>query len=524
MEEKILNILCKVNKDVCWDDYLDKIENSTKRYQQAIGNEENPEIHLTPILPEYWEVFHTHNIYRRCNGSLLCPAYDVGVFLVGFSTLPIVLSLAEIQPTQEIYFLYSEETESMLKEISNRISVMLPESSLSSLVTRSITCPDHALEIDGSSDPVQTFKWIKEVIDKVGDKPIALDLTGGKKTMLGGGFTAGSILAIEGSESLSVCGMFYVDSLEYDSRSRAPKPGTEFLSRLENPYDIYNVQSVGQAEALFYEHNYEAAVHLWREVQEKLGEHAERYGLQNEQDTVEKDLHMADCYSLWDTFDYKAADSAKQNGHLWGYSCKHVNGQIDVLNVLCAIEDQETLFDDEARVIHWAADRYQNAVRRYESDRFNDAIVRFTQVVEILCIYQIYQIQEAEELTDGSHNVITCPKVVLDEHWSVTKLIRFLFTDRPNETYEGRYRIGNFDKRLKINEYGYRNVSDITRLIKHRNIFVHVENTPAWEDLRGNAEKLRKLALKFLENFSKDYCCCKGLDFGDLLELHRFCR
>ena len=538
MQEIRKRLNCVLHDDAGWRKKLLKINRQMFAYES--GRRQNPganhEDLLHEILPTYWEIVRTHNIYQRKKNQLPSrgndenhlPYYGVGIFLVGFSTLPIVLSLAEIQPFKQIYFLYSADTLKMLDEIKDRISAMLPDDSpLKALVNTSADeSSDFALKITDASDPVATFKEIKGVIDNVrksseSNTNIALDLTGGKKTMIGGGFTAGSIYSLAPK-----CDMFYVDSLEYDPGRGSPKPGYEFLSRLDNPYDVYDVQSLGKAEVLFYEHNYEASVHLWREVQEKLGEHADRYGLENEQDTVEKDLHMADCYSLWDAFDYKTAfdESAHPNGHLWEYTRKHVSAEINVLGILRAIEDQETLFDDEARVIHWAVDRYQNAVRRYESDRFNDAIVRFTQVVEILCIYQIYQVQEAGELTDRSHNVITCPEVVLDEHWSVTKLIRFLFTKRPNEMYEGRYRIGNFDKRLKIDKYGYRDIPDITKLIKHRNIFVHAERTPAWEDMKDNAEKLRELALKFLENFSKDYCCCKGLDFDDLLELHKFRR
>ena len=154
--------------------------------------------------------------------------------------------------------------------------------------------------------------------------------------MISGGFTAGSIYSVSPK-----CDMFYVDSSEYDPNRGAPKPGTEFLSHLDNPYNVYNVQSVQQAETLFDEHNYEAAVHLWREVQEKLDDHADRYGLQSEQDAVEKNHYMADCYSLWDAFDYKTAfdESAKPNGCLWGYAkkhVKHVNSHINVLDIFAS--------------------------------------------------------------------------------------------------------------------------------------------------------------------------------------------
>ena len=509
---------CVLNDERHWRKQLLDIKNKMSEYesrrrQNPGGNHESI---LKGILPTYWEVFHTHNIYRRCNRSLLCPAYDVGVFLVGFSTLPIVLSLAEIQPTAEIYFLYSRETEPMLKEISNRVGVMLPGSSLSSLVAGSIICPDHALEIAGSSDPVQTFKRIKEVINKVGDKRIALDLTGGKKTMLGGGFTAGSILSVEGSESLSACDMYYVDSLEYDSRSRAPKPGTEFLSQLKNPYDVYNVQSVQQAKKLFEKHNYEAAAELWEEVEKKLGSYARRYGLEREQDVVQKNLAMANCYRFWDAFDYEAA---RQHRDSWQYNKWHTRPSLDVLELLNQVRDRQTLFEDDGRVIHYAVDHYQSAVRRKTNGKLDDAIVRFTQVIEMLCIYKICKIAAGENLVEKSTNRCLHENWCRSERWGIKALINFLFDK--DSRYDNQYEIKNAQF---LQESDYDRVDRIIRLIQPRNKFIHFTRRMNQDVTTGNANNLQQLALKFIENLSCQYRAdINGLSCNDLLKLHEFC-
>ena len=407
--QDILNILDDFNDTVpSWMNILDNIDDAVQDYNAAIAdpNEEDPAAYLRRWLPQYWQAVRAINSYqweRREKRLPIDVPYDVGIFLVGFSSIPIVLSIAEIQPRQKIYFIHSNDTRRKCDEITNRFTEMLKDppfppfspligsADAASLIARVQSADRRG--IAEPSDPVSTFQEIKDIIDSVrdclgNDARIALDLTGGKKTMIGGGFTAGSIYSVSPQ-----CDMFYVDSLVYNPDLGAPKPGTEFLTQLESPYDVYNVQSVVQAEELFYEHNYEAAMRLWDEVQKTLGDHADRYGLENEQDAAKKNYCMADCYSPWDAFDYKAAaDSARDNGDLWEYSSKHVNGQIDVLNILHVVEDQETLFACESRVIHWAVDRYQNAVRRRENDRFDDAIVRFTQVIEILCIYQIYRI------------------------------------------------------------------------------------------------------------------------------------
>ena len=530
---------CVRKDDQGWRRKLRKIDTQMSQYENAKrqhpgGDNENS---LHGILPTYWEVFHTHNAYEKKQEHLPDLNYDIGIFLVGFSSLPIVLSLAEIQPTEKIYLLYSNDTKPKCYEIAKRMRAMLQGQAcfddlinhvenIVSDIQDNGNGSGYGLEVDDPSDPVKTFKLIKTVIDKGGDKRIALDLTGGKKTMIGGGFTAGAIWASKWSEAAQeftdFCDMFYIDSLKYDADHSAPVPGYEFLSRLKNPYDVYNVQSVHQAEKLFNNHNYEAAAILLVDVIANLNEHAKNYGLETEQDDVQKKLDMADCYGLWDAFDYKTACARKEDHEdSWEYNLKHVNCAINVLEILSEVEGTETLFAEEARIIHYAVDRYQNGIRRMESDRFDDAIVRFTQVVEILCRYHVYQIAKKRGLTYYESHHFVPEQCSLDEEWSITKLIHFLFGEY--RSYDHLYRIALPDECLNIDEYdGYNNSHDITNLIKPRNDFVHVKTNPGWEDMREDAENLQELAKTFLENLSSNYCCEKGLSFDELLELHKF--
>ena len=402
-----------------WGDRLDEIKEGMDDFENVKRrNLKNPEQYLNEILPTYWEVFHTHNAYEKRQKLLPDLNYDIGIFLVGFSSLPIALSLAEIQPTEKIYFLYSNDTKPKCYEIANRMREMLNgQTGFDALIDRVDTIAldiqenndlGCGLEIDDPSDPVKTFKRIKEVIDKVGDKRIALDLTGGKKTMIGGGFTAGSILGFADSIADSACDMFYIDSLEYNQRQGSPTPGTEFLTRLDNPYNVYNVQSTQQAKKLFEKHNYEAATDLWEEVAKKLTTSvqgskspAEQYGLKDEEKMVQSNLAMANCYKLWDTFDYNGAknyksfsfyepDAQREFRGSWGYNDKHGhNLEDDILEILSSASNRQDLFTSERRIVHCAADYYQNAIRRKESGELNDALVHFTQVIEILCSYKI---------------------------------------------------------------------------------------------------------------------------------------
>lgn len=535
----IEDILYEIDPDSEWDDMLTEINGEIEEYDKKRFGSASEEIeditekHLNPILPKYWEVFHTHNIYRRQNGDLRCQdsntdmliCYDVGVFLVGYSSLPIVLSLAEIQPCQDIYFLYSRETQDSgaLDEIADRIKIMRPEcAELINLVENPIN-----REIDNPSDPVATFKLIKEVIDGIGeDKTIALDLTGGKKTMIGGAFTAGAIWGFSEAIEPSVCDMYYVDSLEYNQRRGGPEPGTEFLCELKNPYDVYNVQSNLEADELFAKHNYESAVSLWDGVQKKLKDHADQYGLETEEENVLNNHKRATCYSHWDAFYYdKAKEEKEDHGNSWGYNEKHIhNNSIDVVDILSEVTDRDTLFENDQTVIHYAVDRWQNARRRKESRKLDDAIVRFTQVIEILCRYQTHKIVQA----NGFINMVTRnaeePSRIRTKELS--PLIGVLFGQEPlREGQHINYVIRDGNLRLSLNDYGGRDEYERLReCIVYRNDFIHFNSSMQLAETEKTVTDLECFARTFLEKFSSDYCRDNDLSFNALLNLHEFQR
>ena len=422
----------------------------------------------------------------------------------------------------------------MLNGLNPQLLDLVEETVLDNLVAS-------ALEINDPSDPVSTFKRIKEIIDSIDDvdnKRIALDLTGGKKTMLGGGYTAGAIWTSRWSEeakkSVPFCDMYYVDSKEYDPSQGSPVPGTEFLSQLVNPYDVYNVQSNMQARKLFEKHNYEAAANLWEDVRNTLEKHASQYSLETEKEKTVNQHRMANCYYLWDSFYYdKAKNSKKRHKNSWGYNEKHVhNNSIDVLDILSDVSDRNTLFQNEARIIHYAVDRYQNGMRRKESGKLEDAIVRFAQVIEMICNYRVYKLSQGRSFVDiqdtDEKNPISMD-IEPNTPWEFGRLIGLLFGTNTVEINHTTYRILK-DKRMRANGYGddYNSSSDIIRVIKPRNDFMHFNNPQRLTEAQEHTRNLSELAHKFLEKFIDDYCGDyfneNGLSLDSLLELHSFRR
>lgn len=535
----LLDVLMDFNEEAEWETTLDDIGEAVLSYNEAVADgDENPGVLLNEVLPVYWQAVRAHNIHQW-RGENHLPSqsgYDVGIFLVGFSSLPIVLSIAEIQPRQKIYFIHSHDTEIKCNEISNRLTEILEDPphpfcrliaphDAASLIAR-VQGADKR-EIADPSDPVSTFGEIKDIIDHVRGSldnkvKIALDLTGGKKTMIGGGFTAGSIYSVSPE-----CKMFYVDSSEYDPERGAPIPGTEFLSRLDNPYDVYNVQTVAQATELYKRHNYEATERLWSGVRDKLYRHAARYHfLENERKESGEYYGSSHCYYPWDALDYTTAVKrktyrAKKKTYSWGYREQHVHGTIDVLDILAEGTNKSALYANERRVIHYAVDRYQNGMRRKQSKKLEDAIVRFAQVIEMICNYRIYRLaRNGFYVSLGTDPPRTLPA---DKKWEFGLLIRLLFGSANDDNY-----YVSQDQQMAPADYGCRNVDQIISVIQPRNDFIHFNNPMSLTQTERDTENLRNLAHKFLENFLKDYCgnyCDEnGLSLDCLLELHRFRR
>ncbi len=172
------------------------------------------------------------------------PKFDILISLVGYSPEPILHTICALKPKQEIHLICSKETENLhegMKFIdfvsefvtNNRLKLCEAEDSKE---LKNIDYKDEKLKISlrtiKSMLPGETAERIKEIIDANNDKEIALDITGGKKTMISSAYTIASILSIPA---------FYVDFQEYDMKSGRPSCCTEYLNLLENPLRDYKL-------------------------------------------------------------------------------------------------------------------------------------------------------------------------------------------------------------------------------------------------------------------------------------------
>ena len=144
--------------------------------------------------------------------------YDGLILTVGLSPEPLILSIHALKP-KRICLLYTSQTAKFLSRIE--------EESRSLSSTWSVS--KH--QIDGS-DVVEIYRKIRELYEEWGSpQNLAVDITGGKKSMVSGAAMAGAVLGAD---------IYYVDNKKFLQDFRKPDPGSEYLSLLENPYVVFD--------------------------------------------------------------------------------------------------------------------------------------------------------------------------------------------------------------------------------------------------------------------------------------------
>ncbi|HOJ19696.1 MAG TPA: hypothetical protein PLT92_14125 [Ignavibacteriaceae bacterium] len=153
--------------------------------------------------------------------------YNTLILLVGFSVQPLVLSISILKPNK-VYLLFSNETKQNCSTIMKWTKKFYTLGEIANEVKFAGCDSWHNIDckyLINSSDPDDTYKKILDIVnnEKI-NGPIAIDITGGKKTMVSGAFIAASMT---GTDAL------YVDFGDYDGNN--PVPGTEDIKLQKNP-------------------------------------------------------------------------------------------------------------------------------------------------------------------------------------------------------------------------------------------------------------------------------------------------
>jgi len=408
---------------------------------------------------------------KQASDGLTDLKYDLHILLVGTTLQPLMLSVSAINAAK-IFLLYddSKEGEDKKDYLCDYIKAY-----------KSIKAESEAIN---SSKPHTVFSAIKKITEKDewSGKEICIDVTGGKKSMVSGGFLASSVLGID---------TYYIDFEKYERGN--PILCTEFLNKLDNPYDIYNIELLNQARELFRHHNYQASVSLFEKIKEKLDsiENLEEYNLVNEKTVIESMLNAAKCYMYWDSFDYFNAEKFSLNIHE-----DHVE-HLKQLKIFSELNQKSERYKSDS-LYNFAIDRYLNAQRKShhnvikdDSLQYHDAIFRYAQCVEIL-IEALITKKVSEYNPDEKTKSI----------FSVTERQDLIFKGKAQSNKDEKGNRISF-KMTKLEDPNYELRHKTKNLSKRRDEFAHVSLDAQNSNIQ-EAEYVAKTFIKILFEKSDD--------------------
>lgn len=312
-----------------------------------------------------FRALYAHN-HSTKQGADSC---DLLISMVGFSLEPVMHTVLTLRP-KHVVFVFSKDSARFRPRVKT----------LDYLKTL-INChgEDYNPKIEQitleSTNTALVFSSVHNTIAQASESgSVAIDVTGGKKSMDVSAFLAASLF-----ERVAI---YYVDYEEYDSATGYPVWGSEFLNELNNPYKQFNVREEHLIKKHWNRGDFTAASHLAEMMTEMLNpEMAKRYSLAEKRDLLVEIGKTAACYEAWSRFDYKEASKNK-------FKCFEVyHGQIlDELEKCPEVFKKDKICKEEYAplALKLAVDRYMRGKDGVQHSEWNAAALFFTQAVEAL--------------------------------------------------------------------------------------------------------------------------------------------
>ncbi len=288
------------------------------------------------------------------------------IMTVGTSPEPLILSLSACRP-ERVFFLHTAQTEKYLDEIVEKTG--LKPSQFDKYLIR-------------ETDPLDIYQKVFDTWDKwERSKNLAVDITGGTKSMAGALAMAGAPLALP---------LIYVAAGEFVPERRKPKPGTEYLELLPNPYQVFGVLKEREAAELFRRMDFQGACKAYEELAQNVPEPQAFLVLAS----------LTRAYQCWDALDFSpASQSLRKAGELinkyrftdrWPSAVGTLAEQVSSLEQLCGkmpskpgdstlslLEDIETLETLLFTVYHCS-------LRRAVQGKWDTAALLLYRLLEIM--------------------------------------------------------------------------------------------------------------------------------------------
>lgn len=293
----------------------------------------------------YWQQIFPQILLRAKKRSVKYrKKYDCLISLVGLSPEPVILTIKILEP-EFILFLYTRDSQAKLDVIKEQAGLKLSQI--------------RHVPISGS-ETEDIFHIIKQFISEFPGKNIAVDISGGKKSMVGGAAIAGA---------LNKCDIFYVDCLEYDDVMRRPKFGTEYLNFLSNPFEVFGDLELEKGKRLFNEGNYYAASQIFLDLLEKIPNNDEAVLLH----------HLSLMFKDWDEYNFEPAIAAGEKAIKQMQRCKIY------LHFLQSLKDKQQVLQKlwDGKELTFILNHYFTCQRMAERKRFDFAAFLLYRTVEM---------------------------------------------------------------------------------------------------------------------------------------------
>lgn len=316
------------------------------------------------------------------------------ISMVGFSLEPVMHTVLTLRPA-EVLFVFSRES----AQFRPRVDTIDYLKALIDFHGENYK-PRVKGKVLESTATAHVFTIVRnEINDAQVHGVIAIDVTGGKKSMDASAFLAASLF-----DNVAI---YYVDYEDYDSQGGYPVWGSEFLNHLDNPYLIYNVREEQLVRELWEKGNYAAVKKLADSLIESLTpKKAKKYSLEDERLRFLEITKAAACYEAWLQFDYVEAGQSMFNA-----------GTVHHGQVLEALAQCSNVFlrgqicgREYAPLAHnLAMDRYLRGHEAVQNGESNRAALCYTQAVEVLLKFA-YSAERQKELNLKGEKV----KILLD--------------------------------------------------------------------------------------------------------------
>ncbi len=224
------------------------------------------------------------------------PAFKALVSVLGLSWQPVALIAAWTKP-ERILVLGTQES----------LNRKVGEEMVSQTIARISGIPQGRFSFRevGDSDELGFYREVRKFIEKhrLGSHQVAIDPTGGKKSMSAAATLAGF---------LKGAWILYVDYAQYHPVKRIPLAGTEYPRLVRNPLEVFGDLEFEKVKEAYRAGNYEEAYHLSEDLAARLYEPREAEALSL----------LCRAYGAWHRFNFEEAHELmmKLTTHLRNFS------------------------------------------------------------------------------------------------------------------------------------------------------------------------------------------------------------